>query len=159
MIGCNRNRRSRCDRCHRAERTRVSLRFYETKKDDPDFRARAVERARVWANENRERVAEIKRDWTRRNPESARIIQHVRRSRVKAAGGRFTVKEFRELCAWFDNRCAYCGASGKMTMDHIVPIAHGGSNWISNILPACRLCNYRKGARSVEEFAGVRLAA
>lgn len=41
--------------------------------------------------------------------------------------------------------CRYCGEPGDQ-IDHVVPIAMGGSNRISNLVLACQPCNSRKGA-------------
>lgn len=52
--------------------------------------------------------------------------------------------------------CAYCGCELEykdMQIDHVVPLAFGkGEDEISNMLPACRSCNHRKGASSLESF-------
>lgn len=43
--------------------------------------------------------------------------------------------------------CYYCGRSTppkQLTMDHIVPIARGGRSTKSNVVPACKECNYKK---------------
>ena len=39
-----------------------------------------------------------------------------------------------------------------MTQDHVVAKAQGGGDAINNILPACKSCNSRKGADSLEVF-------
>lgn len=43
--------------------------------------------------------------------------------------------------------CHYCGkkfAAKDLTMDHIVPIARGGTSTQGNVVPACRPCNQDK---------------
>ena len=43
--------------------------------------------------------------------------------------------------------CHYCSgkfAAKELTMDHIVPIARGGTSTQGNIVPACRACNQKK---------------
>lgn len=40
--------------------------------------------------------------------------------------------------------CAYCGASPVETVDHVMPLALGGTNYEGNLTPACRRCNSRK---------------
>lgn len=48
--------------------------------------------------------------------------------------------------------CQYCGAhppSVKLHVDHIVPVAFGGTNDIDNLVTACEPCNLGKGARSL----------
>lgn len=42
--------------------------------------------------------------------------------------------------------CAICGQPGADTIDHIIPIAHGGTNTPTNLQPAHRWCNGSKGA-------------
>jgi hypothetical protein len=45
--------------------------------------------------------------------------------------------------------CHYCGARsklGELTVDHVVPLARGGSNARANKVLACRPCNAAKGA-------------
>jgi 5-methylcytosine-specific restriction enzyme A len=45
--------------------------------------------------------------------------------------------------------CHWCGggftADNPVTADHIVPKARGGTNDLSNLVPACRRCNSRRG--------------
>jgi 5-methylcytosine-specific restriction endonuclease McrA len=41
-------------------------------------------------------------------------------------------------------RCRACGADVDLTVDHIVPVIHGGSNTESNLQTLCRTCNSRK---------------
>jgi hypothetical protein len=47
-------------------------------------------------------------------------------------------------------KCVYCGATPSETVfleiDHVRPIAEGGTNHISNLVAACRDCNRGKGA-------------
>ena len=43
--------------------------------------------------------------------------------------------------------CHYCSkkfTKNELTMDHIVPIARGGTSTPGNIVPACRACNQAK---------------
>lgn len=41
--------------------------------------------------------------------------------------------------------CQYCGRSGvELEVDHIKPIAHGGTNDIDNLITACKACNRGK---------------
>ena len=45
--------------------------------------------------------------------------------------------------------CAYCGAEGELTIDHLLPKKFGGWNSADNTVWACRSCNSSKGARDV----------
>lgn len=68
----------------------------------------------------------------------------------------------------YEGHCAYCGreiAYKDMQIDHIVPLKRGisrlwvedrgykrGTDDLDNLLPSCRMCNFRKGTLSVEIF-------
>jgi 5-methylcytosine-specific restriction endonuclease McrA len=61
------------------------------------------------------------------------------------------------LCV--DARCVYCGyAFGRdesPDMDHVIPMALGGTGELWNLAPACASCNRSKGGRLPED-AGLR---
>lgn len=44
-------------------------------------------------------------------------------------------------------RCVRCGSTEDLTLDHIKPRKHGGSNTEENLQTMCRSCNCSKGAR------------
>lgn len=48
--------------------------------------------------------------------------------------------------------CAYCGSRDRITIDHIVPASKGGLSHWSNLTAACKRCNARKSAGSVEKL-------
>jgi 5-methylcytosine-specific restriction endonuclease McrA len=73
-----------------------------------------------------------------------RVLQANALARRRGAEGRFTVEEWVELCLKYDWCCAMCGHRAKLTVDHIIPISRGGSNWAWNVRPACQSCNSRK---------------
>lgn len=61
-------------------------------------------------------------------------------------------------------QCAFCGKKGGanntvLSIDHIVPVSHGGTDDQDNLISACRKCNKRKGSKPIEEFAGAEKAA
>ena len=43
--------------------------------------------------------------------------------------------------------CAHCGVTENLTIDHIIPLAKGGTNDLDNLQPLCKSCNSSKGAR------------
>lgn len=56
-------------------------------------------------------------------------------------------KRLPELIARDGQRCKRCGTTEKITVDHIVALANGGTNDLDNLQLLCRDCNSAKGAR------------
>ncbi len=70
---------------------------------------------------------------------------------------RVVAKNQRE--ALFDTlgrRCAECGATDRLTFDHIRPWSHGGKTELANLRVLCRRCNSKRGnqADPGREFPG-----
>ena len=109
-----------------------------------EVRIRSAAYRAAHAEENRARLAA----WRAAHPGRNRVSEQRRRARKRGALiNDFTTVQWRELQATFDHRCAYCGkrAKGHLTIDHITPLAKGGNHTLTNIVPACRKCNCRKG--------------
>lgn len=53
--------------------------------------------------------------------------------------------------------CAYCGASiedgAQLSLDHLRPASHGGSNDAANLVTCCSRCNSARADRPVAQFA------
>lgn len=62
-----------------------------------------------------------------------------------------TEREWQRLLARHQGKCAYCGAVAT-ERDHIIPLGRGGTDFIGNILPACRACNSRKNNKFLIEW-------
>lgn len=104
----------------------------------------------AWYQQNKGRARRNGLSWRRRNPAKAAAIMHRRRSREYGNGGSYTATEWATLCQHYGNYCLCCGGEGRLTPDHVLPLAMGGSNDISNIQPLCLTCNIAKGARHVD---------
>lgn len=44
-------------------------------------------------------------------------------------------------------QCKQCGCTDQLTIDHVIPLARGGSNELDNLQILCNKCNSRKGAK------------
>ena len=53
--------------------------------------------------------------------------------------------------------CVWCGVAVEsgtsLSLDHVTPHSHGGSNGAENLITCCERCNKSRGARSVKLFA------
>jgi 5-methylcytosine-specific restriction endonuclease McrA len=49
------------------------------------------------------------------------------------------------------HRCVYCGSTGRLTLDHVLPRSRGGDSIWENVVTSCAPCNLRKGNRTPEE--------
>lgn len=117
------------------------------------------EKARAWRLANPELVKkQIQRATSHLDVKIRR--QHAyasRRSRKLGNGGSHTTADLRRLFNRFNGKCAYCGADAQH-VDHVVPLARGGSNSIGNLLPACKSCNLSKHASLLIEWRRRRAA-
>jgi len=52
---------------------------------------------------------------------------------------------------YFSNKCVYCGGPYE-SVDHKIPLIGGGSNWPSNLVPACNSCNSKKHTKDFIRF-------
>ena len=51
--------------------------------------------------------------------------------------------------------CVYCGAecrAEELTIDHMIPLALGGLDEMTNWVTCCQGCNHRKAAKPLQEF-------
>lgn len=43
--------------------------------------------------------------------------------------------------------CVFCGATERLSVDHIIPLVKGGRNNLSNMQILCISCNSKKGSK------------
>jgi len=87
------------------------------------------------------------KEWVEKNREYVNWKNAQRRALRKNAEGSFTLEEWGDLKEKCDYVCQKCGKKEpeiKLTIDHIIPLSKGGSNYISNIQPLCGTCNTKK---------------
>lgn len=98
------------------------------------------------------------RRWRALNPERARIrwvvSNHNRRAARRGLTDRVELSEWIALIEGFNFRCACCGQTGKLTMDHIRPLARGGRHRIVNLQPLCWPCHKAKGMQEIRYSGG-----
>lgn len=47
--------------------------------------------------------------------------------------------------------CQYCGATGELTFDHVIPRSRGGRTTWENVVAACAPCNLKKGSKTLAQ--------
>ena len=90
--------------------------------------------------------------WHKANPDKHHESRRRRRAlKLSAPVNDFADTQWQAVLDHYGHKCAYCGATEDLTQDHIIPLSRGGWHTISNIAPACRSCNSRKGTRTPAE--------
>lgn len=110
------------------------------------------ERAKIYRKNNLEKLKIKERKYRQENKEKILTNNEIRRSRERKAYAILTNKQWVDIKKHFDNKCAYCGKSGKLVREHFVPLTRGGEFAITNVLPSCSSCNSSKGAKDFFEW-------
>lgn len=152
-------------------RDKVAARTSRWQKANPEraaakvarWRAKNPERARAnvrktAAGKPDEYHAARKLAWVRANRDKWNAIQCARRARKLSAPGKFTAEDVAALRECQDDLCAGCRQPmlAKHTVDHIMPLIRGGSNWPSNTQLMCRNCNSSKNDMTMDEWLASR---
>lgn len=127
--------------------------FYENNRDElylkrKEFywnnREESLKKSSEWAKKNKDKRKIIRDRWTAKNKFAKSIMNKNWNAKKLGAVGSFSVEEYKNKLAKYDNKCGYCMSAEPYTVDHIVPISKGGTNYITNIIPACLRCNGQK---------------
>lgn len=104
-----------------------------------------------YSEQNREAINAHARKYRAENPERIQELKARRRAREVNAEGDFTAKEWKAICDKYGNQCLCCGSvDSPLTVDHIVPLIKGGSNFPNNLQPLCRSCNCKKQVKIID---------
>lgn len=128
---------------------RVANREYALKRDAEYRRTHRDEelaRCAAYRAANREARRESMRRWTAENKHRKAANQARRRERIAGAQGSATIDQIAARVAYFGGRCWMCGGPYE-AIDHVKPLARGGSGWPANLRPACKSCNSAKSDR------------
>ena len=100
-----------------------------------------------------EKQLEYTRRYRMTHRDLTRSFVRNRRARLRGAVGCHSGQDIQRLLWFQSGLCQYCGQRlERYTVDHLVPLIHGGSNWPSNLCLACLSCNSRKGSKTAVEF-------
>lgn len=92
------------------------------------------------------------------NPEQYAARVRLRSDRERENSSKITGVPEASLRRKLDDKCRYCEAAlhGGGELDHLTPVARGGSGKRGNITLACRDCNRAKLAKTLDEFIAWR---
>lgn len=153
---------------HREERNEKGRAYNEAHREERNAYARAryaaryeeiVTRNRAYRKTHREELNTKRAVYHAAHPEQHRKHCVTRRARKQGAGGTYTTGQWRALCDWFGSACLRCGATGILSVDHVVPVSKGGTNDIGNLQPLCKPCNSTKHDYATDYRDPAKLAA
>lgn len=138
------------------EKLQAARARYEAANRDQRRHSRSlVGRAVVWRAANPEKVRAAVAKWKEANPEKCRIYRQNRRARKRMDGGKISPDLAARLYKLQRGKCA-CGCKQSLGndyhLDHIMPIALGGSNTDDNIQLLRQQCNNQKSAKHPIDF-------
>lgn len=127
-------------------------------------RKRQNQTLRDWYNNNKERNLENGRKWRKENLKKARAndAKKSRKRRAIKNNNSFDFYTEEQVLLFYGTKCHICkiaidlsaprwsavkGFELGLHIDHLVPLAKGGSDTLENVRPAHAVCNLRKGAK------------
>jgi len=119
------------------------------------------DRVRRWRKDNADAYRAWHASYRKRNREvlreRGRVASSRRRARELAATGSHERGDIEAQYERQRGRCYWCGkkVGDDYHVDHVTPLALGGTNGPENIVVACPHCNLSKSAKHPMDFAGV----
>lgn len=112
----------------------------------------------AWCGKNSERCRPCRGKSQRLRPESDHRVRRYHRD--QAAPGLTRTQRDHLADKWRAQRrqCSYCPELAD-TIDHVVPLIRGGTNYEGNLAPCCRPCNSRKAGWFIAEVRHERKPA
>lgn len=103
----------------------------------------------AWYEANKEKVSEYGKQWNAENPEAGRLKNNARRARKNASTGSLSKGITKKLFSLQKGKCPCCGEplGENYHLDHIMPLALGGSNSDDNVQLLRKRCNSQKHAK------------
>src|SRR3990167_1953813 len=135
--------KAECAKC-RAKANKLANPFSNRNIPPEVKRLKALDRRRRWYKEQMAQNPEKFRNWNRK-----------RRVALYNAKGKFSELDWLKKFIYYGEKCGYCNLPltiKTVTKDHKISLKNGGGDWLSNIMPACRPCNGRKGKSNYGEY-------
>ena len=148
---------SACKKCRvagRAEYLRAKSKEYHRKN-----RERVLAQRRLRRKMHGDVLREQEAQWRKAHPGNLSAIWARRRAAKHNASGSHTAQDIADQYDRQKGKCFWCGkrVGEEYHVDHVVPLAKGGSNGPENLVIACPSCNISKRDKHPMDFAGVLL--
>lgn len=146
-----------CKICHAEENRRNALRYYQEHKDSPEFKAKARAAHKKIVTADRKLYLKKKHETYLRNREWYNSNWHARRA---IAAGATEVDRSITISKLMERDKSICGIcnlpiiknpkkhNDKPSIDHIIPIKHGGQHTWANVRLVHCGCNNSRGNRA-----------
>lgn len=147
-VDCERQKAREYGKKHKTEKNKRDKEYNQLHKEIIN------ERSRKWREDNAEWKKEYQADYWKNNPE--RVSKYNTRRRHKKH--KINKQEWKNCKQYFDNSCAYCGLPEELHRElfktdlHKEHVDHEGLNDLSNCVPSCESCNYRKWEHEFEDW-------
>jgi len=95
-----------------------------------------------------EKYKQLIKEWKNNNKDKKRIYEQNRRARKKKSNGVLPTNIREKLFKLQNGKCPCCGnfLGDDSHLDHILPLALGGTNTVDNVQLLTRKCNLKKRA-------------
>lgn len=139
-------------------------------RSNPDFVERERAKHREWLKLNSERMLTYRKErrgnpvmrekentahsaWMKKHPGKRSLYERKRKAIKLGAEGMHTEEDIRRLYFLQKGKCVVCKIKlNKYHVDHIMPLALGGSNAAGNIQLLCPACNMSKHSKHPIDF-------
>lgn len=122
-------------------------------KDEKEYKRK---KAAMMYEENRDAIIARASQYQRDNPEKTRL-RNAKRRLLFTKDNTITKPQMKQLMSYQNSQCACCSSPIGIKprdhhLDHIIPLALGGENVISNIQYLCQFCSNMKADKHPEEW-------
>lgn len=117
--------------------------WYHANKD------KAAAKRRRYEEKDPQKIKSMKRAWKEANPD--RVLDHDQIRRARKRGTQIEPISRRAVWERDEGICHLCGDPvpfEEMHLEHIVPLAKGGTHTCGNVAPSHADCNLKKGAKA-----------
>lgn len=105
---------------------------------------------KVYRQNHLEQELATSKRWAENNRHKARAYKaknNAKRKQAKAFS--VTSKDIARVLAM---NCFYCQETASEHIDHIIPLARGGTHSVGNLIGSCARCNIQKSSKTIMEY-------